>query len=187
MMRPVLLGVSIAVIAVAAGCSRVVERQPGQWEITARLTQLQLTGASPEDQARVNSDLNRTQTSSQCLTPELARDPLALARRLVVPDGMPQEDLNDCSFSDQVYSGGTIRVHLSCPRLRGGRLAMQYAVEGTFTETTMQYTRTSNAQFPAEASRPGVTGQRMTLEVSGRRVGECASGASPPAMSGNGL
>ena len=187
MKRLIVLAAGIAAITVTAACNRdggggagggAAQRQPGQWESTAKVTAIQLTGAPPEIQARANSQVGQTRTGSECLTPEQARDPLAQMRRLMAQQGPTA----NCTFSDQVFSGGTIRIHGTCPAAGGG--SAEIALDGTFTATTMQATMTVNAQGPASAAMPGVTGMRITAEMNGRRTGECTTGAAPPPMPG---
>jgi hypothetical protein len=143
------------------------QRQPGMWETKAKVTQLQITGAPPEMQARANAQIGQERTSSECLTAEQARDPLAQMRQMMSQQGATA----NCRFSDQVFAGGTIRIRASCPAAGGG--SADIAVEGTFTETTMTATMTMNAQGPADPSAGGATGMRMTAETSGRRTGDC--------------
>jgi hypothetical protein len=179
---------ALATTAILAACSGggggggngPAQRQPGMWETKAKITQLQLTGAPAEIQARANSQVGQERSTSECLTPEQARDPLAQMRRMMAAQGATQ----NCTFSDQVFSGGTINIRGRCPAAGGG--SAEIALTGTFTETTMTATMNVTAQGPADPSVGGATGMRLTAETSGRRTGECpASGATPtPAAPG---
>lgn len=186
MKRSIMLAAGIAAIAVTAACGGgggnnagagagggPAQRQPGQWESTAKVTAINIAGAPPEVQARANSQVGQTQTGSECLTPEQARDPLAQMRRMMASQGPTA----NCNFTDQVFSGGTIRIRGTCPAPGGG--SAEISLEGTFTATTMQATMTVNAQAPAAAASQGVTGMRVTAEMTGRRTGECTAGAAP--------
>ena len=53
----------------------------------------------------------------------------------------------NCTFSDQVFSGGTINIRGRCPAAGGG--SAQIALTGTFTETTMTARMNVTAQGPA--------------------------------------
>ncbi|HYD11247.1 MAG TPA: DUF3617 domain-containing protein [Allosphingosinicella sp.] len=174
MKRTALVGASLAAILLAAcsgggggGGSGAAQRQPGMWESTSKITQLQLTGAPPEMQARANAQVGQSQNSRECLTPEQARDPMGQMRRIMARQGPTA----NCTFSDQVFAGGVVRIRGTCPAAGGG--SAQIALEGTFTETTMNVTMNVNAQGPASAQMPGVTGMRISAETSARRTGEC--------------
>jgi hypothetical protein len=167
-----LLAAGIAAIAITAACSKGPEqRQPGMYETTAKITSLQLTGAPPEVQARANTQVGQSRSTSECLTAEQARDPLAQMRQMMAQQGATA----NCRFSDQTFSGGTIRVHATCPAAAGG--SAEVSLEGSFTETTMQATMTMNAQGPASAAMPGVTGMRIVAESMSRRTGDCPGAA----------
>lgn len=172
--QSILLAASVAVILIAA-CSKggngTAQRQPGMWETKAKITSLQLTGAPAEVQARANTQVGQERTASECLTPEQARDPLAQMRQMMAQQG----STSNCTFSDQTFAGGIIRVHGTCPAAGGG--SAEITLEGTFTETTMQATMNVNASGPASAAMPGVTGMRIAMETSGRRTGDCPGGA----------
>jgi len=169
---PLAAGVSaILVTACSGGGNGPAQRQPGMWESKAKITSLQLTGAAPEMQARANSQVGQERSTSECLTPEQARDPLAQMRQMMSQQGATA----NCRFSDQTFAGGTIRVRASCPAAGGG--SAEVSIEGNFTETTMQATMTMNAQGPASAAMPGVTGLRIVAETQARRTGDCPGGA----------
>src|SRR6476659_801950 len=113
-----LLAAGIAAIAITAACSKggPDQRQPGMYETTAKITSLQLTGAPPEVQARANTQVGQSRSTSECLTAEQARDPLSQMRQMMSQQGATA----NCRFSDQTFSGGTIRVHATCPAAAGG-------------------------------------------------------------------
>jgi hypothetical protein len=191
MKRSTYLSVSIAAIATTAmlaacsgggggGGNGPAQRQPGQWESTAKITALELTGAPAEAQARASSQVGQARTGSECLTPEQARDPLAQMRRMMAQQG----STSNCTFSDQVFAGGTIRIHGNCPAAGGG--SAQVTLDGTFTATTMTATMSVNASGPPSPAMPGVTGMRLAAEITARRTGEC-TGAAPAIAPGTSL
>ena len=176
MTRSILLAVSIAAIAMTAGCNRggAAQRQPGQWETVTTIKSIEMPGAPPQVLEQVRAQVGQAQTQRECVTAEQARDPLAQMRRM-----LSQGNIGNCNFSDQVFAGGTIRVRGTCSPGAGG--TAQVSLEGSFTETTLEANMTMNAQGPASASMPGVTGMNMTAEIRGRRVGDCPGGAAAPA------
>ncbi|HEV7661166.1 MAG TPA: DUF3617 domain-containing protein [Allosphingosinicella sp.] len=178
MKRLIILAPAIALVTIA-GCSRGADQlQPGQWEKTLRFKSLELTGASPEVQARANRQVGQSQTNQECITPEKARNPLQEMREMAA-----QGRAANCRFTDETFSGGVIRIRATCGGA-GQNESGTLSVEGSFTETTLQATLTVSGQGVASPMMPGVTGMRMTAEISGRRTGDCAAGAARP---GNGL
>lgn len=186
MTRSILLAVSIAAIAVAGGCSQgggngAAQRQPGEWESITTIKSIDIPGAPPEVQARIRSQVGVAQTTRECLTAEQARDPLGQMRQMV-----SRGNSGNCTFSDQVFAGGTIHVRGTCNPAAGG--TAEVTLEGTFTDTTLQANMNMNAQGPAGAAMPGVTSMRVAAEVRGRRIGDCTSPATPATTpAGNGL
>ena len=179
-----MLAVGIAAIAITAACSRggPEQRQAGEWESVVTLKSMEIPGAPPQMAEMMRGRLGQSQTGRECVTPEKARDPLGDMRRM-----LSQGSAQACTFTDQVFSGGTIRIHGTCPGPNGQGSA-EVALDGTFTETTMQATMTVNAQGAGVVPVPGATGMRMTTEVRGRRIGDCTSPAATPATpTGNSL
>lgn len=180
MKRSILVGITaLATSAILAACSGggaaggngPAQRQPGLWETKAKITQLQITGGAPEFQARANAQVGQERTASECLTAEQARDPLAQMRAMMAQQGPTA----NCTFSDQVFTGGVINVRGRCPAAGGG--SAEIALTGTFTETTMTATMNVTASGAPDPAMGGATGMRITLDTTGRRTGECAGGA----------
>lgn len=178
MNRSIILAAGIAAIAIVAGCSKGgnVQQQPGEWETTSRIKSIEVPGAPPEAQAQIRAQVGQTQTRRECLTEAQARDPMGQMRAMLAQGG----PASACTFSDQTYSGGTIRIRGTCPA-PGGQGSAQISVEGTYDATTMQGTMTMNAQAGANAPAGGPTGMNMTAEINGRRVGDCPAGGAAPA------
>lgn len=147
--------------------------QPGQWEMTARVTQMEIPGATPEVQARIAAQRNRQQTSRTCITPERAANPLREFREAMARG---QQGAN-CQTAEDVFAGGVIRIRAICRPAGGGPGVGQMAMEGSFTATTLQATLTINTDAPVTAGRPGPRSIRMSSTVSGRRVGDCPRGS----------
>lgn len=177
-----MLAAGIAAIAITAACSKGPDqRQPGEWETAVTLKSMEIPGAPPQMAEMMRARAGQSQTGRECLTPEKARDPLGDMRRMLQQSGGQA-----CNFTDQVFSGGTIRIHGTCPGPNGQGSA-EVALDGTFTETTMQATMTVNAQGAGVVPIPGATGMRMSTEVRGRRIGDCTSPAPAAPTAGNAL
>ncbi|MEA3014463.1 MAG: hypothetical protein QOD42_3008 [Sphingomonadales bacterium] len=182
MKAPAAAVAALAVVALGVGKGAAADQtaaagvslQPGQWEMAAQMTSVEIPGASPEAQAEVRRQIGQPQTSRECITPEQSRNPLAQMREMLA-----QGEGANCRFTDQVHGNGVIRIRGTCPG-PGGRGSAQVAMEGSFTATTMQMTLTINAQGTNPAT-PGTSGMRMSVALSGHRVGECPAAPPPPA------
>ena len=148
------------------------QRQPGMWETTSRITRLELIGAAPDMQARANAQAGQAQTASECLTPAQARDPTTEMHRLMAE----RASTTSCTFSEAQFSDGVIRIRAHCPVAAGG--AAEMAIDGSFTETTIQATLSVTALGPT-VPETGVTGVRISAEMTGRRTGACPAAAQP--------
>ena len=166
-----LFAAGIAAIAMTAACSRGPDqRQPGEWETAVTLKSVEIPGAPQQYVDLMRSRGSTPQTGRECLTPEKARDPLGEMRRM-----LSQGEGRACNFTDQVFSGGTIRIRGTCPGPNGQ--SAEVSLEGTFTETTLEATMSVNAQGAGVVPIPGATGMRMTTEMRSRRIGDCTSPA----------
>jgi hypothetical protein len=161
----------------APGASAGLTMQPGLWEMAVQIRSLDVAGAPPEAQARIRSQVGRTQTNRNCITPEEARNPIGQMRDMVA-----QGRAASCQFTDQVFGGGVIRIRATCAGPAGRGSSGRVAMEGTFTATTVQATLTFSAQGAANPAMPGVTGVNMAADLRGRRVGECPARPVPPAI-----
>jgi hypothetical protein len=153
--------------------------QPGQWEMTQQLGQVDMPGAPPQVLAQIRARQNRPpQTSRTCITPAQAANPMGQFREMMTRG----QHGATCQPTDTVFGGGVIRISVVCRGTGGGPSQGRFAMEGTFTGTTIQARVSIDAQGPA-AGGHGTQTMRMSSTLSGRRVGECpaGAGAAPPA------
>ena len=164
MKRLVLWAPSLALLAACSGGGSD-QIQPGMWETTSRMTDVEVPGMPPAMAEQMKAQMaNQTQTQSQCITPEQAANPAGS----MLSQG---EDAQGCTFSDSTFSGGVIRVRGTCPGPAGaGTATMSW--EGSYTATTMEGAITAEVQAP-----PGPEGGPQTIRMSGtlssRRTGDC--------------
>ena len=163
MKRLVLWAPSLALLAACSGGSDQI--QPGMWETTSRMTEVEIPGMPPAVAEQMKAQMaNQTQTQSQCITPEQAANP---AGNMLNAGG----DAQGCQFSDSTFSGGVIRVRGTCPGPAGAGTA-NMSWEGTYTATTMEGRITAEVQAP-----PGAQGGPQNIRMSGtlasRRTGDC--------------
>jgi hypothetical protein len=141
--------------------------QPGLWEMAVELKSIEIPGAPPETQARMSSEVGRSQVNQECMTAEQARNPIQEMR-----EGMARSQAASCRFFDEVFADGVIRIRATCPATAVGGSGGEISMEGSFTATTLQATLNVSTQGPNPAMQ-GATGIRMTTDIRGRRVGEC--------------
>jgi len=161
--------------APAPAASGARAMQPGLWEMAAQVTAVEMPGAPAAAQARLRAQQGRTQTDRRCITPAQAANP---TRDLV--GGGPQSRF--CQFSSRTWAGGVIRVVATCQPPGGGVSRADMAMEGSFTETTLEARMTVTAVGPNMSGGPGTQTVRATTTLRGRRVGECPAGGAPPAV-----
>ena len=174
MTRFCMLAAGIAAIAITA-CSRGPEHiQAGEWEMRMKLTDFDAPGAPAQMVAASRAQLNQEQTTRSCITPEQASNPLRDVRTAMtqMPAGA------NCTTEEDRFAGGVIRLRLTCRPTNGQQGQATVAMDGSFSETTLQATMTMNAQGtdPSGAQRS----LRVNSEVRGIRVGDCPGGQARP-------
>ena len=85
MKHSILLTASAAAILVAAcgGGGGPAHIQAGQWEMKAKLTQIDAPGAPPQALAPMRAQLNQEQTNRTCITADQAANPLRQFREMM--------------------------------------------------------------------------------------------------------
>ena len=152
-------------VALAAAYSgSAVTMQPGQWEHTMQFTSIEAPGVPEAQLAMMRQQMGQARTESSCLTPEQAAHPTGT---MLNPGGS-----QNCQFSENVFAGGTIRVHGTCQQPGGASAQMN--MDGTYTATTMNVQLSSEMTMPP--GMPGPRSLRMSGTMSGRRTGDCPAG-----------
>lgn len=159
MKRLVLWAPSLALLAACSGGGSD-QIQPGMWETTSRMTEVEMAGIPP---AAVEQ-MKAPQTQSQCITPEQAANPAGN----MLNQGAENQG---CQFPDSTFAGGRINVRGTCQGPNGqGSATMSW--QGTYTATTMEGRITVEVQTPG-----GAEGQTQNLRMAGtltsRRTGDC--------------
>ena len=156
MKRVLLLTPALALAAACSGSPTTI--QPGQWETTTQMTEVEIPGMPEAMAAQMREQMgNQRSTQTHCITPEEAANP---AGRMVNPGG----DSQQCEFSESTFAGGVINVQGTCPSPTGGSIAT--SLEGTYTETTME------GRIGAEV-QGGPQNMRMSGTLTSRRIGDC--------------
>ena len=136
-------------VALAAACSgSSVSLQPGQWETTMQFSSIEVPGIPEAQLAPMRAAMGQPQTHSECMTPEQAANP---AGNMLNQGGTG----GNCQFSENTFSGGTIRVHGTCQQ--PGRGSAQMTLDGSYTATTMEARRWMQAcRFGPQARHSAV-------------------------------
>lgn len=154
------LAILVPAVALIFACSSNNSLQPGQWEFTTKMTDIELPGMPPAMQAQAKQAMagQQQQTFSRCMTEAEAANP---GGSLANPGGNAQ----GCTFSKQTFAGGNIDVAGSCRAPTGG--TMDTTLQGTYTGTEINARITANVQGGPQA-------MRMSGTMTGRRTGDCA-------------
>ena len=139
---PVIALAMLATVAVIAQSGM----RPGQWETT---TQMQM----PNMPAGFSMP---TIPGSQCVTPELAKDPASAVPR---QSGRGRGNKDDCKVSGYKTTGNTITWSMACtsPDKVTGTGEMTFTGDDSYT-STMKLVMAQG---------------EMTMKITGKRVGDC--------------
>lgn len=124
----------------------------GQWESTSDI--LDISGVSDSEAAALKARLGG-QKFSTCLTPEEVTQPDA---------DFFSGSQSDCTYSRFVMGEGRIEAAMRCVT---GTIVQDNQLTGTYDPERYDFTLTSTGAGPA--------GETMTLAISARRVGDCAT------------
>ena len=155
-------------LAAMTGCAPAPNQiQAGQWEITTEVRGLEVPGATPDQLRMIQrsaGQVGMSDTDNRCLSDAEARS-FVQDIRSAPPT---------CRVSDEVYAGGVMKTHVSCPS-PNGQQAIQISLDGHFTASTLNATVNVEGPNPTGASNGPM---RRVVRLRGRRIGECT--APPP-------
>lgn len=139
-----------------------VRMEPGEWEVTTQLTQIDAPGMPEAAREMMREQMGRSTTYNHCITPEQANNPEA--------EMFGGEDNQDCTYSEFNMSGGNMLIEASC-RPEGMEGEMTMRMEGSYSPT--EYDMTMNM------TTTGTPMGDMTMsgETTGRRIGPCSDAA----------
>jgi hypothetical protein len=143
--------------AAEAGGGGGATMQPGEWEMTATVTRMNVPGMP----AGMNPPTPQAQTTRNCLTPEEA----ARASESFVNETAGAQ--HGCTTQNSSMSGGRIQATIQCDRPEG---RVRMTMNGQYTATTIEMT---------QQMQTAVGGQNMEMEtrIAGRRIGDCPAGS----------
>ena len=137
----VTLLVALAVLAAATTVAAQSPIRPGRWETVMQMEMPNMPVKMPE------------MKTTQCVTPEQARDPASS-----LPRGPQNGGKSDCKVSNYKVSGQTVTWEMACT----SPMPITSTGEMTFTDDT--YTGTVKMNAPQG---------NMSMKISGTRLGDC--------------
>lgn len=157
-----------APMALLFACGTSTEIDPGQWEFTTRMTEVDLPGVPEPIAAQMRQAMaNQTHSQQKCVTPQEAANPTGG----IMNTGT---DARGCTFSEQSFTGGRLAATGQCPAPTGGG-NVRITMNGTYTRDTMEIqVRTETPRPPGAPSMLPET-LRVSGTMTGRRTGDCAS------------
>ena len=139
--------------AAAPAAPAIIAMQPGKWESTVTITDLQISGLPPG----TKQPKPPPKTSTSCMTPEqAAKGPSRVTEKLTESFG------GKCDIAKSEIGGGRIAVALTC-QSPGGPLSL--TVNGTYSPTSVT--------TDAEARLTGKMAMTEKVHSEAHRVGVC--------------
>jgi len=152
------LAILALTVALIVACGSNTALQPGQWEFTTKITDIEVPGQPPAMAAQMKQAMaSQAQTQSRCITQAEASN---MGGSLANPSGSAQ----GCTFTKQTFAGGTIDVAGTCQAPTGGTVAT--TLTGTYTATAL------DARIAANVTG-GPQQMQMSGTMTGRRTGDC--------------
>ena len=127
----------LSIVALAQG-----PRRDGQWEVKMEMDMPGMPAAMPAI------------TSTQCITPEDAKDP----QKAMPQQGRGRGNSGDCKVSDYKIDGNKVSWAMKCEGQQ------QMSGTGEFTYAADTYTG---------VMKMDMGGRSMTMKYSGKRIGDC--------------
>jgi hypothetical protein len=130
---------------------------PGRWEQTATVIDVDFPGAPPETIATMRNATARAQSHISCLTEEQARN--------------PSEDFfagvgKNCRYDNFKWGGGRVDIDMRCTERE---MVRTMDLAGTYSPNAYQMEMTAKAGVGEDAEG----GMVMRMRVDAKRVGEC--------------
>lgn len=150
----------VADAVAAAGGEQLM--RPGKWEMTTKMDMSGIAGMPnmaqmpPQVAKQMQAAMNRTVTSTVCLTPDQVKKP--------GPEVFAGADKR-CTYDRFSMSGGKLDAKMTC---KEGGVGMTMTMTGTYAAD--RYT----AQNMMEVSDPDGKGMTTKATVDAKRVGDCA-------------
>jgi hypothetical protein len=187
--KHLLSGAALVALGMLGGCGggggSVVAMETGEWEMTARVTNVQMENMPPEMREQASRMQNQSSTARNCLT--VTADVIRIQNlRFTIPMPMAGPGpVPGCRIPELSMEGGRIRVQMSCEGMPAGNpmmgagqtMSMSGEMNGTYTAGSVEVTGRGEVRV---GDRRGSGEMRIT----GRRIGACPAPRpyTPPPM-----
>jgi len=165
-------GAALAAIIMLGGCGgggARVAMEPGEWEMTMRVTNVRMDNLPPEMREETRGmRTNETRTSRNCMT--VTADVVRIENlRFAVPGPGPGRSTIGCRIEELAMEGGRISGRMSCdgvPVRTGRTMSMSGELDGSYTARSMDVRARGEV-------RTGAYGGSAEMRITGRRLGAC--------------
>ena len=130
---------------------------PGRWQTTVTLEEMNVPGMPAQMAEQMKAQMNAVETTESCLTREEAR--------------RPREDFfagaqENCTYNRFTMAGGRIDAEMTCQE---GGASMTMAIDGTYSAD--HYAARSTMTMTGAGAEGGMT---VRSRVEAKRLGDCA-------------
>jgi hypothetical protein len=180
--RHLLCGAALAALGMLGGCGgggagggNAVVMEPGEWEMTTRITNVRTENLPPEMSESGNRMQNQSITQRSCLP--MSADVIRIQNlRFTMPLPMAGPGpAPGCRMPELSMEGGRIRLQMSCDGIPAGRPMMGPGAQTMSMSGEMNGTYTANSVEITGRGEVRIGGGRGSAEmrVTGRRLGAC--------------
>lgn len=149
-----------------------VKLEPGEWEATQEILDVQMTGLPKDAPANAMKQMiGQKNTIKHCITPEQAANPGA--------DFLSAQKDAKCTYTNMDMSGGTINGAMTCGAPNNPKAVMKMTLKGTYQPASYAMAMEMESQ-----GMQGGMAMKMKIKSSGKRIGDCPAGGSATPKAG---
>ncbi|MDX3910268.1 MAG: DUF3617 domain-containing protein [Sphingobium sp.] len=143
-----------------------VKLEPGQWEATQEIVDVQMTGLPEGSPAgAMKQMIGQKNTVKHCITPEQAAKPGA--------DFLAAQKDAKCTYADMDMNNGTINGAMTCSAPGNPKAVMKMTLQGTYQPASYAVAM----EMQSEGMQQGM-GMTMKIKSQGKRIGDCPAGSA---------
>lgn len=149
-----------------------VKLEPGEWEATQEIVDVQMTGLPKDAPASAMQQMvGQKNTVKHCITPEQAAKPGA--------DFLAAQKDAKCTYANMDMTGGTINGAMTCSAPGNPKAVMKMTLKGTYQPASYAMAM----EMQSEGMQQGM-GMTMKIKSQGKRIGDCPAGAATAPKAG---
>jgi hypothetical protein len=143
-----------------------VKLEPGEWEATQEILDVQMTGLPEGSPAgAMKQMIGQKNTVKHCITPEQAAKPGA--------DFLAAQKDAKCTYANMDMNNGTINGAMTCAAPGNPKAVMKMTLQGTYQPASYAMAM----EMQSEGMQPGM-GMTMKIKSQGKRIGDCPAGSA---------